>query len=198
MQRVDDALLIAQTGQKIYPGEFNFKFLIDNLKTIKGQMTSRTNSQDDIARLEKAVDANPSNIMQQFELAQKYVQAGKNESAYKVLDRILAFSDATIPQVMSVADAYNRLGQKEKLVGALAKLTELVPDSPEAWYDLAAAQAELGKATPVIEALKKSLNLNAKRLAKDSKATDVRTTLSNDERFSKLRDTAEFKAIVGK
>jgi tetratricopeptide (TPR) repeat protein len=194
--RVDDALLIAETAKKIDPGNGNFQYLIDNLKSIKAQSDSRADVQSETARLEKAVAANPTNVTQQFELAQKYVQAGENERGYKVLDRILGFSDVTLPEVMSVADAYNKLHQPQKLATTLERLTQLAPDSPEAWYDLAAARASLGQAEPAVEALKKALDFNAKRLARDSKANDLRTNLAADARFSKLRETPEFKALI--
>jgi hypothetical protein len=80
----------------------------------------------------------------------------------------------------------------------LEKLTQLAPDSPEAWYDLSASRASLGQTAPALEALKKSLDLNTQRLGTNSNAADVRATLTNDMRFSKLRDTAEFKALTAK
>jgi tetratricopeptide (TPR) repeat protein len=196
--RLDDALLIAKTAQKISPGDHSFQNLIDNLTKIKQQTGSIGDVQNEIARLENAVNANPTNIVQQFELAQKYVQAGQNENAYKVLDRVLAFSDLTLPQVMTVANAYSQLGQSRRLLPALEKVTRLAPDSPEAWYDLAALRATLEQTGPAVEELKKSLALNSQRLGTNSSAMDIRTTLTNDERFAKLRDTAEYKAIVQK
>jgi hypothetical protein len=47
-----------------------------------------------------------------------------------------------------------------------------------------------------LDALKKSLDCNAKRLAQNPKANDVLATLATDARFSKLRGTPEFKALV--
>jgi tetratricopeptide (TPR) repeat protein len=100
--------------------------------------------------------------------------------------------------VMSVADAYSRLNQPAKLQKALEALTRLVPDSPEAWYDLSASHAMMGQNTQAIDTLRKALELNASRLTKDLSAKDIRLTLAADERFAKLRDTPEFKAMVKK
>jgi tetratricopeptide (TPR) repeat protein len=194
--RVDDALLVAETGKKIDPAATQLDYLIKNLKSIKGQAGPRADLQQEIARLEKAVDENPTNVTQQFELAQKYVQAGQNEQACNVLDRVLNLFGLKVQEVTAVADAFNRLNQPERLAAALQKLTELKPESPEAWYDLAAARTVLGKTAPALDALKKALALNTKRLAQDSHAKDVRSTLESDPRFSKLRETPEFKALI--
>jgi tetratricopeptide (TPR) repeat protein len=200
MRRVDDALLVAQTGQKLDPYNGQFAYLINNLNAIKAQ-TAGLNQQSaqletEIAQLEKDTKANPTNFLQQFELAQKLFQVGQNDRAYQVLDGVLANPHVTIPMVMSVVDAYSRLGQPLKLEAALAKLAELAPDSPEAWYDLAAARASIGQNAGAIEALKRALDLNAKRLAQNPKTNDFRTTLAADQRFANLRNTPEFKAVV--
>jgi tetratricopeptide (TPR) repeat protein len=196
-QRADDALLISETAQKLSPRDANFRNLVDGLKRIK-QTPSAAEVQNEITRLEKAVDSNPTNMTQQFELAQEYFQAGQNENAYKILDGVLSNSNATLPMVMSVADAYSRLNQPAKLQKALEALTRLVPDSPEAWYDLSASHAMMGQNTQAIDTLRKALELNASRLTKDLSAKDIRLTLAADERFAKLRDTPEFKAMVKK
>jgi tetratricopeptide (TPR) repeat protein len=194
--RVGDALLVAETAQKLDPENTQFGYLIKNLKAIKSQSTGPMDLEKDIARLKNAVETDPTNVMHQFQLAQKYVQAGRNQAAYEILDGILQSPNVTLPQVMSVADAYNRLNQPAKLEAAFEKMTELVPDSPEAWYDLAASHASRGQTAPALEALKKSLDLNSKRLAREANAADVRTTLARDPRFARLRDTAEFKALI--
>lgn len=73
---------------------------------------------------------------------------------------------------------------------------QLAPDSPEAWYDLAASHALFGQNTDAIDALKKALDLNKKRLAQDPKAEDIRGHLASDQRFANLRNTPEFKALM--
>jgi hypothetical protein len=54
--RVDDALLIVETGRKVDPENAGFKYLIDNLKSLKGQRGSGGNVQNQMAQLEKAAD----------------------------------------------------------------------------------------------------------------------------------------------
>lgn len=196
MGRVDDALLVAHTALKLDPYNGQFSYLIGNLNSIKARSSAVSDAQNQIAQLEAEVKANPLNFTNQFELAQAYIQVGQNDRAFALLDGILTNSHSTIPMVMSIADAYNRLGQPAKLQSALERLTELAPDSPEAWYDLAASRASVGQNGPALDALKKVLSLNAKRLAQNPKTNDLRATLNGDPRFAHLRDTPEFKALT--
>jgi tetratricopeptide (TPR) repeat protein len=200
MRRVDDALAIAETAQKLDPYNGQFEYLIKNLRAISAQSGAMNQSvskmESDVAQLENEVKANPTNFFQQFDLAQKLFQLGHNDRAYQVLDGILTNPAATVQMVMSVADAYNKLNQPLKLQMALEKLTQLAPDSPEAWYDLAASQASAGQNDAALATLKKALDLNAKRVAQNPKTNDIRTTLGADPRFGKLRDTAEYKVML--
>ncbi len=199
MHRVDDALAVAETAQKLDPYNGQFAYLINNLNLMRGQATAvsqnTTQLEADVTRLEKEVKPGSTNFIEQYDLVQKLIQLGRNDRAFQVLDGVLSNPQATIPMVMSVADAYNRLGQPQKLQGALEALTRLAPDSPEAWYDLSASYATLGQNPKAIDSLKKALELNTKRLAQNSKATDIRPTLAADARFAKLRETPEFKAL---
>ena len=200
MHRVDDALLVAETAQKLDPYNTQFSYLIGNLNNIKAQSGAMAQSlsqlQTEVAKLQEEVKAHPTNFNSQFDLAQKLFQMGQNEQAFQVLDGILTNPAATIPMVMSVADAYNRLNQPQKLQLALSRLTQLAPDSPEAWYDLAASQAQLGQGAEAMQSLQKALDLNAKRLAQNPKTNDLRKTLAGDARFGQLRDTPQFKALL--
>ena len=193
MHRVDDALLVAETAQKLDPYNTQFGYLINQLTSIKNQPGTMA---QEVTQLESEVKANPTNFLQQFDLAQKLFQLGQSDRAFQVLDGVLSNPQVTIPMVMSVADAYNRLNQPQKLQAALEKLAQLAPDSPEAWYDLAASHASLDQTAPAIDTLKKTLDVNAKRLAQNPKAEDLRTKLASDPRFAKLRAMPEVKALL--
>jgi tetratricopeptide (TPR) repeat protein len=197
---VKDALAVAETAQRLDPYNTSFEYLLKNLKQIDAQETQSPPPAQvaaEVAQLEKEIKPGSTNFMQQFELAQKLIQLGQNDRAYQVLDNVLTNPQATIPMVMSVADAYNRLGQPQKLQGALQALTRLAPDSPEAWYDLAASQATFGQDPAALDSLKKALQLNDQRLKQNPKAADIRQTLMADARFAKVRETPEFKALPG-
>ena len=191
MHRVSDALLVAETAQKLDPYNGQFAYLIHSLRDMNGQ----GQIESDIAKLEAELKPGSTDFIKQFELAQKLIQVGKNEEAYQVLDAVLTNPHATLPMVMSVADAYNKLSQPLKLQAALERLTHLAPESPEAWYDLAASYATMKQNPDAIKALKTALELNAKRLKTDPKTPDIRPTLAADPRFASLRETPEFKAL---
>jgi tetratricopeptide (TPR) repeat protein len=199
MRRVSDALLVAETAQKLDPYNGQFAYLINNLKQIgaqAGMSAGPEQLQAEVAQLEKEVKPGSTDFMKQFDLAQKLIQLGQNDRAYQVLDGVLANPQATIPMVMSVADAYNKLNQPQKLQVALEKLTHLVPESPEAWYDLSASHATMGQNAEALKDLKTALDLNAKRLAQNPKSTDIRGTLAADPRFAAIREMPEYKALA--
>ena len=79
---------------------------------------------------------------------------------------------------------------------ALQKLTVALPDSPEAWYDLATVQATVGKAQPGLQSLRKALVLNQKRLTNEPGAKDLRQVANEDSRFALLRKMPEFQQLV--
>jgi tetratricopeptide (TPR) repeat protein len=200
MRRVDDALLVAETAQKLDPYNGQFIYLINNLNAIKSQTSAAAQSvsqlESDITQLQNEIRTNPNDFLKQFDLAQKLVQIGQNDRAIEVLDGVLSNRAATLPMVMSVADAFNKLNQPVKLQAALKRLAELAPESPEAWYDLAASDATLNQNNEAIQNLKKALDLNSKRLVQNPKTNDIRTTLATDQRFAHLRNTPEFRALT--
>ncbi len=202
LHRAKDAVAVAETAQRLDPYNGSFEILLKNLRAIDSENqpavieAQRVQLEGEVAQLEKQIKPGSTNFMDQFELAQKLIQLGKPDRAYQVLDSVVANPKATVPMIMSVADAYNKLGQPAKLQGALEALTRLVPESPEAWYDLAASHAMLDQNPAAIDTLKKCLLLNSQRLAKDPKAQDIRQTLAADGRFTKLRETPEYKALA--
>jgi tetratricopeptide (TPR) repeat protein len=202
MGRVNDALAVAETAQKLDPQNSQFGFLIKNLESIRAQSSGRNQSsaniEGEVAKLEGDINPGTTNFIQQFELAQKLIQLGRNDRAYEVLDGVLSNPHASLAMVMTVAKAYNDLGQPQRLQGALEKMTQLAPDSPGAWYDLSASHATMSQDSKALDSLKKALALNSKRLAADAIAQDIRLTLRVDERFTKLRSTPEYRAIVEK
>lgn len=195
-QRIDDAMLVAETAREFAPTNQQFSFLMTNLVAIKGRLQSRNETTNEIAELENEVKANPTNFTKELELANKYFKIGQKQRCYELLDEILANPDVTAPVVVSIANAYAQLGQVQKIKLAMEELTQLEPESPEAWYDLAAARASLGEGIGAIDALTKALDCNARRQEKSPGSKDLRIVLKTDRRFDKLRGSAEFKALV--
>jgi len=196
LHHVDDALAVVETAQRLDPYNPSFGGLIDNIRRIQGAEMPPAQIDAEIAKLEKEIKPGSTDFIKQFELAQKLMQFGRTERTFQVLDSVLTNPKAGVDSVMTVAKAYNDLGQPQKLQNALEALTRLQPEAPEVWYDLAASHATLNQDPAALDCLKKALQLNSQRLATDPKAADMRQTLAADGRFSRLRDTPEFKALA--
>jgi len=92
----------------------------------------------------------------------------------------------------------------------MARLTTLMPDKPEVWYDLAAIQATIGiqadatnnkaeasqKYGESITSLSRAIQLNNQRLATDAKAKNLVTNAQQDPRFMVLRQLPAFQQLV--
>jgi tetratricopeptide (TPR) repeat protein len=94
------------------------------------------------------------------------------------------------------AQLFSQFGDWSKLEISLEKLTKVSPESPEAWYDLAALKANVGKNAEALPALKRALELSAQRLQRDPKARDLSTDARQEARFTALRAMPEFQKLV--
>src|SRR6185369_2359177 len=166
LNRVDDALLLAQTCLKLDPYNTQVIGLVGNLQGIKTQMSSMQAVQprNDLQAMEDELRKNPNNSQAAVQLAGIYVQMQQTGRAAQLLDTVLSNSAAPPNAVVRAAQIYNQLGDFPKLERALEKLTQVSPESPEAWYDLAAMKANLGKNAEAVPALTRALELNNQRL----------------------------------
>jgi tetratricopeptide (TPR) repeat protein len=200
MRRFDDALLVAQTAQKLDPYNNQFQYLISEIEGIKKSAAQFSQPADqlekDVSRLEGETKANPTNFVRQFELAQKLLQLGQTDRTIQVLDGVITNPQANADILTAVAAAYGQLGKMDKLENVLEKLTRIDSNSPEAWYDLAGSRAVLNQTAPAIAALKQALDLSSKRLASNPKAADLRVRAASDPEFNNVRNTPEFKALL--
>ncbi|EEF58858.1 glycosyltransferase family 117 protein [Pedosphaera parvula] len=201
-EKLDDAILVASTCLKLDPYNTQVEGLVKQLKEIrKGGYTmappqNAPQPTANIPALEKEWAANPVNFQVGFNLAVAYLQTQQNDKAFQILDQILNSPKADANAVLSVARLYAQLANSPKLEIALEKLAKMEPDSPEASYDLAAMKTAVDKPEEAIQALRNALAANAKRLAKDPKATNLSITAKNDPRFDKLRKNPEFLKLV--
>ena len=121
----------------------------------------------------------------------------KPEQASQALDRILNSARLDPNIALQLAQQYAAMVNYPKLEETLRKLTTLAPNAPEAWYDLAALEATLGKSAQALKDLRQACDLSNQRLKQDPKARDLVAEAKDDGRFATLRQTPEFKQIVG-
>jgi tetratricopeptide (TPR) repeat protein len=207
LQRFDDALLVASTCLKLDPYNGQVIDLVNRLSSFKkqsqGQMPPQAENsppQPTLAQMEKLVKDHPTDFQSAFNLAGTYLQMHQTNQAMEILDRVLNDAGTNSGAVYAVVQAYAQIGNYQKLETALDKLVTVVPDNPEAWYDLAALKAHLGKSQDSLKALGHALPMSAKRHAQDPKARDLIAETEKDARFAAIRQMPEYKllAVPGK
>ena len=198
LNRVDDALLVAETCAELDPYNPQVAGLVENLKGFRGQRGGAPSPapQNELAALEQELRANPSNSAAAVELARVYVQMQQTDRAAQILDKIVASPVAEPAVVIRAAQLYAQMSNWPKLEATLEKLVKVSPDSPEAWYDLAAFKANLRKESEALPALAHALDLSAKRLQRDPKARNLLSEARNDGRFTAMRQNPEFQKLV--
>jgi len=201
LQRFDDAYLIAETCRKLDPYNGQVIDLANRLRAARGSGTpgavpTAATPGVSLAQLEKIVAQQPTNFQAAFDLAAAYLSLGQTNRATQLLDNVLDNPAADSSAVLAVAQAYVSMANFPKIETALQKLVKLAPGQPEAWYDLAAMKATLGKNAEALQALRRALELSAARLKQDSKQRDLRTEALRDPRFAALRQNPEFQALL--
>ena len=152
--------------------------------------------QKTVAKLETLARANPGNYQVAIGLSEGYRQMQQPDAAVAALDRALNDPKLDANGVLNLAQAYATAGNATKLEAALEKLTKVMPENPESWYDLAVLKASLGKTAEALPSLRQALDLSTKRLQHDPKARDLLANAKKEERFASLRKQPEFQKLV--
>ena len=195
-----DRSLAYLTGQyKTNPGNHELVFSIAALLTRRQRGQEATQMLVSLAQqLETEVKTNPTNASSGLLLAQTYMHLQKNDAATKQLDVVLNLPIADAESFVRMAQTYAQLGNAPQLEKTLLRLVKLVPDRPEAWFDLAALQAIQGENAEALLSLSNSLTLNRKRGKSDPAAKDLSAVAAQDPRFGALRKNPEFKKLLDK
>jgi len=176
--RVEEALMILETCHKLDPYNGQITEWIDQLKRSKSASV-------------------PDQIKQAFAQVQMALSQGQTNAAEQILNQLLNFPGADPNTLMNVAGAYLQVHDLDKSEQALLRLTQVLPDGSQGWYNLAAIQSYRGEISNSLVSLKKSLDLNVAEIAKDPKMINLRQHLFQDGTFAALRQTPEFKAAIG-
>ncbi len=199
--RIDDALQVALTWQKLDPYNESANGMVNQLTSMKSNPTppptaAATTIHATVEQMEKEFSDHPTDYQNALSLVGAYMQTQRADKATAVLDQILVNPAANQEILQFVAEAYGQLGNFPKLEATVEKLTRLDPHSPEWWYNLAAIKLMLGKAPEALSGLSNSLDENAKRLVTNSKAVNLLIQARTDPRFAALHTNAEFQQLV--
>jgi hypothetical protein len=190
-QRIEDAILIAQTCQKLDPGNPQVADLVDRLLKIResNQNVSKLSS------IESTFRAQP-NISNAFMLAQTYINAGRSNEAIPVLATALRQPDLGAAELSALVTAFGMFHQVPLLEQALLRLSAISTNNPEVFYELAGVQAMQGKAQPALATIKTAMLLNDDRLKKDPKSRNIREDAKTDGRFTSVRTHPDFQKLL--
>jgi hypothetical protein len=177
--RIDDAILLLETCHKLDPYNGQITDWIDQLKRSKTGAPAAEQIKAALSQMQKAL------------------AEGNTNNAVTILDQLLNFGGADPNTLMTVADAYLRLRDMAKSEQAITRLTQILPDRSDPWYNLATIQSARGEVSQALASLKKSLDINTKEVAMDPKTVNLRKHLFEDNNFAALRQTSEFKAAFG-
>ena len=151
--RLDDALLVAQTCLKLDPYNDQVRGLVKQLGDYKSQSVTRSQVETQLQQMENEARANPGNLHNLLSLASLYLQMQQTNRTIELFDRVMADPHLSPNVAGFIAQKYAEMGNLAKLEGVLQKLVTLVPDQPEPWYDLAALEAMLGKPDQALQNL---------------------------------------------
>jgi thioredoxin-like negative regulator of GroEL len=125
LRRVDDALRIASTCQKLDPYNRQVIDVVKNLQDIKKRQSDTNPRQPSFAQMEQVVRDNPANFQAAFNLAAAYLQAQQTAQALEVLDRVLNHPQAEVNAFRALLQAYSSIGNTDGLARTVAKLEAL-------------------------------------------------------------------------
>ena len=132
LQRVDDAILVAETCLVLDPYNGQVAGLLDNLKSIKASQAHYDDARKNLRAMEDQVRTNPAALQVAFDLAGTYLQMQDTDRQCR--------SSAASPKplrpssqaVLSIAKLFNQMQNWPRLEVALERLVKLDPSTPRA------------------------------------------------------------------
>jgi len=201
--RLDDALIVAQTCQKLDPFNEQVKNLIRQLQEFKNQSASRGQFQEQLQKLQTEAAAHPTNFQNILALGSLYAQMQDTNrtvqlfnQAAGLFDQALASPTIRSEDVVAMAQIAAALGNVGKLEIILKKLVAMDPAQPETHYDLAALEAMTGKTDDALKELGLAVDLNSKQLLTNSGAHNLLIEARSDQRFNSVRNLPAFQKII--
>ena len=196
VNRIGDALIVAETCLKLDPYNGQVIGLVNNLRDAVKRSGEIEKIRNNFQQMEDSVRKNPTNVQATFDLASAYISMQQTDHAAAVLERMVKEPHLDPNAVFAAARVFAEIRAWPKLEITLERLVKIMPDEPETWYDLAALKSGLGKQAEGLAALTRALDLSAKRLGKNPAASNLLAVARNDPRFNPLRPLPEFQKLV--
>jgi len=199
-QRADQLQVqIAQLESQLKTNPDNVEVAL-NLADIynKLQLTNRASSilASVSVPLEQLFKSKTSNIKTALGLALLYNYRNDIAKLGPVLDAISVNPEADPNTLLFCAQNFLRSGQIPKVEMVLRRVVELVPNSAEAWFDLAAFQAYQNKSTEALSNLARAIEINRLQRTQDPNLRNLAELAKTDPRFSAIADLPLFKQIT--
>jgi thioredoxin-like negative regulator of GroEL len=185
VNRADDALLIAETCFKLDPENASIARLLQDIRRMRPL-------QGDEAEWRK--DTN--NFQIGFRFASTLMQQRRQAEAVAVLDQLGANPNADAQVLVSVAEAFRQMGEWAHIEAPMKRLTSLMAESPEAWFDLAGVQAMTGKPDDALKSLEQAVKFNAQRREQQPGARDLIPMVQGDPRFNAIRSHPTYLKLI--
>ncbi len=196
--RVDDAILITETGLRLDPYNKGIEDLLKTLKDIKAHGNEWARFNEALSQLEKHVQNNPDDLGSAIRLAYIYLQMQRFERAFDLAKRVYTHSNVTPAQLREVGGLLAALNRIPELEPLLERLVSLETNRSEYWYDLAAVRAYIGKDDLALETLRKAFEMNAEELKSGRTTNNLTEYARTDPRFDKLRQNPSFKKLLAR
>jgi tetratricopeptide (TPR) repeat protein len=196
--RVADAELVVDTCLKFDPENGAIQALGANIHEIKKGTSTAITPETQMTMAEQTFHSNPTNLQAAFQLASLYLQSQRSNEAIKLLEGLIAHTNVDAPTVLSVANAFSQLGYAPGLEKALQRLTQIMPENPESWYDLARAEAALNKVPSALNSLQQAIKLSDARLQTNNGAKNLAQDALTNQSFVALRNLPEFLKLISR
>ena len=145
---------------KINPKRQQTYYVFAQVKAQKGQ------TEEMISLLEKAVSLNPELPFSRWYLGWGYLTAGQIEKGLLEIEKAqslgygLDYSPEGLKFILSLINAYAKVGNYQKVAFLYEELIKKYPDNPQFYASLAATYAKLGEKEKAIFYVKEAIKLN--------------------------------------
>ena len=144
---------------------------------------------------EARLKANPDDTRAAALLLGGYVELQQTERALAMIQTIISNPKSDAVALACCCQACIKINNADRLEAALQRVTQLDPNAPEPWLDLAATRAVLNRNTEALDALAKAVVTSDNRLKTTPTAPNLTANIRMDSRFAALRSRPEYKAI---